>query len=158
MPDLDSQSPSQPLYPFTRSTSVEPHRHFGSWVKIPILQRRKLRLGERKGFVQGHMDSQGQSQPLAWCVCPLPRLPDEGLPYHRRGCSRCQLEMEGKTCGRASGAGTGPGLRAALGVVGKVEAVTRVRKGSGQGAGQGLQVLLALKGRQRSLSMQPSLQ
>lgn len=66
--------------------------------------------------------------------------------------------MEGKTRGQASGAGTGPGLHAALGVVRKVEAVTGVRKGSGRGAGQGLQVPLALKGTQRSLSMQPSLQ
>lgn len=106
----DTQSPSQPLEPL--HTSRESPSDFGSWVKItPILQRRKLRLGEREGCVQGHTDNTWLFGFPDQGIHPSPQLPNKLLPYHQRWEWGWGGD-EGKDTG--GDAGIGPSLNSAL--------------------------------------------
>ena len=103
----DTQSPSQPLEPL--HTSRESPSDFGSWVKItPILQSRKLRLGEREGCVQGHTDN-------TW-LFGFPDQDNKLLPYPQRWGgvhgSGVGVEMKEKTW--VGDAGIGPSLNSAV--------------------------------------------
>ena len=111
----DTQSPSQPLEPL--HTSRESPSDFGSWVKItPILQSRKLRLGEREGCVQGHTDNTWLFGFPDQDIHPSPQLPNKLLPYHQRWGgvhgSGVGVEMKEKTW--VGDAGIGPSLNSAV--------------------------------------------